>query len=75
MLESSGLCFSLLLFALLRCVPPDCVQLVGYSLNATDPASSYWLVRNSWNTSQATRTALTARIRALSLRTLLTLVR
>jgi len=25
-----------------------CVQLVGYSVNQTDPTQSYWLVRNSW---------------------------
>eukprot|EP01111_Echinosteliopsis_oligospora_P000271 TRINITY_DN10247_c0_g1_i1.p1 TRINITY_DN10247_c0_g1~~TRINITY_DN10247_c0_g1_i1.p1 ORF type:complete len:332 (-),score=79.10 TRINITY_DN10247_c0_g1_i1:18-1013(-) len=30
------------------CELDHCVQLVGY--NATDPANSYWIVRNSWGT-------------------------
>lgn len=28
-----------------------CVQVVGYSINATAPDQSYWLVRNSWGSS------------------------
>jgi C1A family cysteine protease len=26
-----------------------CIQLVGYSINNTDPSQSYWLARNSWD--------------------------
>jgi len=27
-----------------------CVQIVGYSINSTNPSQSYWLIRNSWGT-------------------------